>query len=142
MASNLYNNGLYGLLSGSLDYLTDTVQVMLISGSYSFHQSQSYVSEVSSFEASGTGYERKTLASKTITLNTGSNSVNYDAANPTYTALDAGDIASAVLFVSASTENSSSLIANVDFDDLTTNGSDVELQFSASGIFAVNNTIT
>jgi hypothetical protein len=142
MASNLYNNGLYGLLSGSLDFLTDTVDVMLMSGSYTFNASQSYVSEVSSHEVSGTGYERKTLASKTITLDTGSNKVFYDAANPTYTALDAGEIASAVLFVSASTENSSSLLANVDFDDLTTNGSDVELLFSGSGIFAVNNIIT
>jgi len=109
--------------------------------SYSFDAGgQTFVSDISSFEASGTGYERKTLTSKTIALN--GNSVTYDAENPTYTALDAGAIASAVLFASASTDNSSSLIANVDFDDLTTNGSDVELKFSGSGIFAVNNPIS
>jgi len=116
MASNLYNPGL------------------------EFTKTHEFVSDVVANEASGTGYSRKTLANKTQTLD--GDQVEYDADNPTYTALDAGTIASAVIFKEVTNDADSPIIANIDFPDLVTNGSDVELKINVDGIFAVLNNLT
>ena len=142
MASNLYNPGLEKLLSNSIDYDTDTIKVILVNTSHTFTKSHEFVSDIVANEASGTGYSRKTLANKAQTLDTANDRVEFDADNPTYTALDAGTIASAVIYKEVTTDADSPLIANIDFPDLVTNGSDVELQINSEGLFFVTNSIT
>ena len=142
MASNLYNPGLEKLLSNSIDYDTDTIKVILVDTNHTFTKSHEFVSDIVANEASGTGYSRKTLANKTQTLDTANDRVEFDADNPTYTALDAGTIASAVIYKEVTNDADSPLIANIDFADLVTNGSDVELQINSEGLFFVTNSIT
>jgi len=142
MASNLYNPGLEKLLDGTIDYANDTIKVLLVDTSHTFTKGDEFVSDIVANEASGTGYSRKTLANKAITLDTGNDQVEFDADNPTYTALDAGTIASVVIFKEVTNDSDSPLIANIDFPDLVTNGSDVELQINTDGLFAVLNNIT
>lgn len=145
MASNLYNPGLLKLLDGTIDYENDTINVLLVNTSHTYTKSHEFVSDIVANEASnvsGSGYERKTLASKTILLDAANDRVEYDAANPTYTAINAGTIAAAIIFKQVTNDSDSPIIAQIDFADLVTNGSDVELQINADGLFTVTNNIT
>lgn len=145
MASNLYNPGLLKLLDGTIDFENDTIKVLLVDGSHTYTKSNEFVSDIVANEVSnvsGSGYERKTLGSKTITLDASNDRVEYDCANPTYTAIDAGTIASAIVYKEVTNDSDSPIIADIDFADLVTNGSDVELQVNVDGLFTVTNNIS
>lgn len=143
MASNLYNSGLFAILSGSINYLNDTIGLALVNTSYTYSVSHTSLSDITSSEASGVGYTRKVLESKTVTLNSGNNTVNFDAGDFSYPALlTTSSIASGVLFKSGSDDSTSELIANIDFNNITTDGSDFILEFSASGWFNINNPVS
>ena len=144
MASNLYNPGLLKLLDRTVDFENDTIKVLLVDTSHAFDKTDEFVSDIVANEAanvSGSGYERKTLGSKTILLDAANDRVEYDCANPTYTAINAGTIAAAIVFKEGVDDASSPLLAQIDFADLVTNGSDVELQVNADGLFTVTNNI-
>lgn len=145
MASNLYNPGLLKLLNGSIDFANDAIKVLLVNTSHAYDKTDEFVSDIVANEASnvsGSGYERKTLASKTILLDAANDRVEYDAANPLYTSINAGTIAAAIIYKEVTTDSDSPLIAQIDFADLVTNGSDVELQVNVDGLFTVTNNIT
>lgn len=141
MASNLYNPGLSKLLSNTIDYDSDTIKIMLVDTNHTFTKSHEFVSDVVANEVSGTGYSRKTLANKDQRDDFANDRIEYDADNPTYTALDCGTIASAIIFKEVTNDADSPIIANIDFPDLTTNGSDVELKINDEGMFFVTNNI-
>ena len=84
----------------------------------------------------------ETLANASIALDAANDRVEFDADNPSYTALDAGTIAAAIIFKQVNDDTDSPLIAQIDFADLVTNGSDVELQINTEGLFYVTNNIT
>jgi hypothetical protein len=142
MASNLYNPGLGKLLDGTIDFENDTINVLLVDTSHTFDKTHDFVSDIVANEASGTGYARKTLANAAIALDAANDRVEFDADNPSYTALDAGTIAAAIVFKQVTNDADSPLIAQIDFADLVTNGSDVELQINSEGLFYVTNNIT
>ena len=142
MASNLYNPGLEKLLDGTIAFETDTINVLLVNTSHTFTKTHEFVSDIVANEASGTGYARKTLANAAIALDAANDRVEFDADNPSYTALDAGTIAAAIIFKQVTNDADSPLIAQIDFADLVTNGSDVELQINSEGLFYVTNNIT
>lgn len=142
MASNLYNPGLEKLLDGTIDFENDTINVLLVDTNHSFDKTHEFVDDVDTNEASGTGYSRKTLANASIALDAANDRVEFDADNPSYTALDAGTIAAAIIFKQVNDDTDSPLIAQIDFADLVTNGSDVELQINSEGLFYVTNNIT
>ena len=142
MASNLYNPGLEKLLDGTIDFENDTINVLLVDTNHTFDKTHDFVDDIVANEASGTGYSRKTLANASIALDAGNDRVEFDADNPSYTALDAGTIAAAIIFKQVNDDTDSPLIAQIDFADLVTNGSDVELQINSEGLFYVTNNIT
>jgi len=155
MASNLYNKGLHKIVKGPnhpdgdfIDYLNDTIKVLILSptGASAFDVDNEFVADVDANEvtnSSGTGYERKTLASKTVLFDEANDRVEYDADNPTYTAISTNeDLAGAVIFKDTGDDATSPLIAFIEFADLSTNGSDVELQINADGLFTITNNIT
>ena len=142
MASNLYNPGLEKLLDGTIAFESDTINVLLVDTSHTFTKTHEFVSDIVANEASGTGYARKTLANAAIALDAANDRVEFDADNPSYTALDAGTIAAAIIFKQVTNDADSPLIAQIDFADLVTNGSDVELQINSEGLFFVTNNIT
>ena len=142
MASNLYNPGLEKLLDGTIAFESDTINVLLVDTSHTFTKTHEFVSDIVANEASGTGYARKTLANAAIALDAANDRVEFDADNPSYTALDAGTIAAAIIFKQVTNDADSPLIAQIDFADLVTNGSDVELQITSEGLFFVTNNIT
>lgn len=139
MASILYNK-LYQLaLTGGIDLEDDTINVLLVDDTYTADKAHDFVSDVVADELSGTGYTRKTLAGKSVTLDNGNNRVTFDATDPVWTGLDAGVIGGAVIFKQVTNDADSPLICYLDPTNLTTNGSDVTLQFNAAGILRLNN---
>jgi len=140
--SKVYNPGLLKLLDGTIDFENDTINVLLVDDNHSFTKSHEFVSDIVANEASGTGYSRKTLTNASISLDTGNDRVEFDADDISYTGLDAGTIASAILFKQVTNDSDSPLIADVDFTDLVTNGSDVDLQVNAEGFFYITNDVT
>lgn len=148
MASNLFNKGLEKVLDRTIDFINDDIQVLLVDSGYSFDKTDEFVTDITPgtnevTNSSGTGYSRKSLSGKAITLDSGNDRVYFDASNPSYTSINTNEtLAAAIIFKQATDDTDSPLIAMIDFPDLATNGSDVELQINADGLFEVNNTIT
>jgi len=143
--SKVYNPGLLKLLDGTIDFENDTIKLLLVDTNHSFTKSDEFVSDIVANEAtnsSGSGYERKTLANASIALDTGNDRVEFDADDISYTAIDAGTIASAIVYKEVTNDADSPLIADIDFTDLVTNGSDVDLQVNAEGFFYITNDVT
>lgn len=97
-----------------------------------------FVSQVTSLELSGTGYARVTLASPAVTEDDTNDYAKITATNPgTYTAINAGTIAGAWVFLRTSGGGSDidatdPLVCFLDCTDLVTNGGDVTLSFDAT----------
>jgi hypothetical protein len=143
--SKVYNPGLLKLLDGTIDFENDTIKLLLVDTNHSFTKSDEFVSDIVANEAtnsSGSGYERKTLANASIALDAGNDRVEFDADDISYTAIDAGTIASAIIYKEVTNDADSPLIADIDFTDLVTNGSDVDLQVNAEGFFFITNDVT
>jgi len=143
--SKVYNPGLLKLLDGTIDFENDTIKLLLVDTNHSFTKSHEFVSDIVANEAtnsSGSGYERKTLTNASIALDTGNDRVEFDADDISYTAIDAGTIASAIIYKEVTNDADSPLIADIDFTDLVTNGSDVDLQVNAEGFFYITNDVT
>jgi hypothetical protein len=140
-----YNRGKTQVLNGGVDLLTDTIKVMLVNASASFNADHNFVSEVNTNELSGTGYAggfagsgRKTLASKTVTEDDTNDRAEFDAADVTWTAINAGTASAAVLIKEGTADTDSVLIAYLDFTDVVTNGGDFTLQWDAEGILQLS----
>lgn len=144
MASNLYNSGLLKLANGTINFTTDTIGAILVSDGYVFNKAHDFLNDVTTHEVTnsvGTGYERKTLANKTITLV--GDSIVFDADNILYTSITTNQLLSKiVLYKDNASDAANDLIACIDYTDLPTNGSDVEIQFNVAGIFRINNQLT
>ena len=144
MASKVYPAGLKYLTDGTTSYTSDTIKIMLVNSSYTYSDSHDHVDDVSANELSGTGYTggfdgsgRKTLASKTITVN--STHIEFDAADITWTGLNAGTIGGAILIEEITNDASSALLAFIDPTDLPTNGGDVTLVVNSGGFMQIAN---
>ena len=151
MASLAYNKGIREWLAAS--FLVDALKVMLLATTtpYTPNQDHDFVDMAGAndpvdAELNVTGYTRgfggagrKTLASKTATESDANNRVELDAADPTWTGLGAGEtIAFAAIIKEVTNDTLSILYILLDFTDLPTNGSDVTLQFPATGFCHFN----
>lgn len=145
MASNLYNKGLLKLLNGTINPLTDTIEVLLVGPAHVFDKAHEFVSQVTSQEVAndvGTGYERKALANKSYGLDEAGDRVFFDANNVVYSIIKTDKVLHAAIIYKKNTNDADSeLIAMIDFPDLVTNGSDVEVIINENGVFQVNNVI-
>ena len=154
MASGGYTNGIKLWLDGTIDYLVDTIKVMLTSTAtpYTFNADHDAVDEAGTndlidAETNVAGYARgwgaagrKTLATKTIAVNDTSNRVEVDAADVTWTALGSGETLEAAVVIKegAVNDTTSRPIVYLDPTNIATNGSDVTLQFAAAGFLHFN----
>jgi hypothetical protein len=143
MASLLYNRGKKALVAGEVDWddnSTTTIRVLLVNASYSPNADHAYVSSVTN-EVVGTGYTRKNLTTRAVTQNDANDRVECGADNITWTGLDCGTIAGAVVYKQTGGDDTTPaddiLIAYMDFNDLITNGGDVTLQWNALGLFTL-----
>jgi hypothetical protein len=131
-----YNKGAAGILDGSIDLLTDTLKVMLVTDSYVVDADHDFASTPSANEISVSGYGRQTLADKIITEEDASDRAIFDATDVTFSALSAGaTFTGAVLFKDAGGADSANpLIAYYALTPTATDGRGVVLVWDAAGL--------
>jgi hypothetical protein len=140
MASKLYGNFLKLALNKEVDWDTDTIKVALLSNAYTPDQdAHDYFNDVSANEVSGTGYTAggATLASKTITYDSGSNVITLDAADTTWSSSTI-TARYAVVYGSTGTSSTSPLIGYVDFgSDQSSSNGNFTITWDATGIVRI-----
>jgi hypothetical protein len=136
----LYGSFPAKLANKEIDWDTDTIKVALCTSSYTPDQdTHDYFNDVTN-EVSGTGYTAggATLASKTVTYTSGTNTQTFDAADVTW-ASSTITARYAVIYDSTGTAGTSALIGYVDFgSNVVSSGGDFTIQWNASGIFTIS----
>ncbi len=143
----VYNQFKHLESNGTIDLLTDTIKVMLVGSTYTATADDSFVSPtiVAGQELSGTGYVggyagsgRKTLSSKVITRDDTNDRAEFSAAPVTWTSINAGTIAAAVIIRerAATGDTMSELIGYVNTGGfpVVTNGGDFTITWNVEGI--------
>lgn len=121
MSKLVYNEGLYQIASGNIDFDANTFKIMLVGTTYraiadetkrDSHLNRSDVTD----EVSGTGYSSggTTLASVTVTKDTTNNLIKIDAADPSLSSATISGIAGAVIYKSTGSASTDTLIAFLD----------------------------
>lgn len=148
MASITTNKLRQLLLNTGINLLTDTIKVILINSSYTpdpDHDFVNSVTDTTSKELSGTGYVagfagsgRKTLASKTVTKDNTNNVAYVDAADVTWSGINAGTVGYIGVIKEVTTDADSPLLCVIDVADTVTNGGDLTAQWAAAdGLFKI-----
>lgn len=142
MASIIYDSAKKAFLDGTITS-GSTIKAMLVGTGYTADAGHVYVSSASGYELSGTGYTggyggsgRKTLASKTVTVDSVESRAVFDAADLTWTSISAGTAAAVVLVVETGGSDATSLlVAYCDIPDYVTDGGNLAVTWPDSGIF-------
>lgn len=132
MANALYPKAKEAFLDALIDMPTDTIKIALIdTGVYTYNSADQYWSSASS-AIIGTA---ATLTSKTIT-----NGV-FDAADVTFTGVSGASVEALIIYKDTGSAATSPLILYIDVAasglPVTPNGGNINVQFNASGIFAL-----
>jgi len=147
MTDFVYGEGLRASIVGSgmadpIDFLGNTIHVGLSSSTHVPTEDDEFADDggADDFvdgELSGTGYARAALASKALTYDAANDRVEWDAADTTYSGIDAGTAAQAtILDDTGATDADKRLLANIDSGGfpVVTNGGDLTIQWNAEGI--------
>lgn len=146
MASFVYGPSAEKIIEQSLDLLVDTIKVGLSNSTHVPDKDDEFLDnggadDFIDGELSGTGYTsgfgnsgRTALGSKTVVYDTANDRVEFDAANTTWTGIDAGTIEHATLLKEITNDAASPCIAEVDVATQATNGGDITIQWNAEGI--------
>ena len=126
MANKLFPKGATKILSGSINFTSDTIKVALVSSSYTYSAAHEFLSDLG---ATTLGTDQA-LASKTVTDGV------FDAADSVHTAVTGGSTASAwVIYKDTGVAASSPLLMHIDTGTgfpMATNGGDITTQWSSS----------
>lgn len=136
----LYGSFPAKLANKEIDWDTDTIKVALTTSTYTPNQdTHDYFNDITN-EVTGTGYTAggATLASKTVTYTSGTNTQAFDAADVTWSASTI-TARYAIIYDSTGTSSTSALIGYVDFGaDVVSSGGDFTIQWNAAGIFTIS----
>jgi hypothetical protein len=128
MAAALYPSFKKLLLDGDIDLLTDTIRVVLIdTGTYTFSAAHDFYADLTGV----VGTESGALANKTTTAGV------FDADNPVCPSVSGATVEAIVVFKDTGNPATDPLIAFIDGLTLTPDGNNVNVNFNASGIFAL-----
>ena len=118
MANTLYDPGREAFLTGTINWSSDTIKVVLVdTGTYTFSSSHQYYSSISGVIAGP-----QTLGSKTTTNGAA------DAADVTFTAVSGASIEAIIIYKDTGSSATSPLIAYIDTATglpITPNGGDI-----------------
>ena len=148
MTDFLYNTGATEMWDQTIDLLNDTPKAMLVTSSYSADRDDDVVDAAGAndpvdHELSGTGYAagwggsgRKSLASKTITVDKANDRAEFDCADITWSAIDAGTPSQMLTVKEGGADDTTSrLIAHHDSGfPVVTNGGDLTVEINAEGL--------
>lgn len=141
MANVVYNNFKTASLSGQINFASDVIKVMLISGSYTPNIDTHIVTgDVGLFETTGIGYSKGgvQLGTVTVTTDTTDDEGVFDAADSVWSSATFS-ASGAVIYKSGTTAANSWLIGYVDFGaaNSVTNGT-FTIQWNSEGIINAN----
>ena len=124
MANALYSKGKEKILSAAVDFVTDTIKVMLVKNTYPQNlASDEFLSSVEAYRLN----TDQTLAAKSVA------SGAFDAGDATFAAVTAGDTSEGVvIYKDTGSAATSPLIAYIDVITgfpLATNGGDITIQW-------------
>ncbi len=135
----LYGSFPAKLANKEIDWDSDTIKVALTTSSYTPNQdTHDYFDDITN-QVTGAGYTSggATLASKTVTYTSGTNTQAFDAADVTWTSSTI-TARYAVIYDSTGVSSTSALIGYVDFGaDVISSGGDFTIQWNGSGIFTI-----
>lgn len=132
MANAIYPKAKQKFLDALIDMPTDTIKIALIdTGVYTYSSTDEFWSSASAAEI-GTS---QTLNSKTITDGV------FDADNVTFTSVTGASVEALIIYKDTGSAATSPLIMYIDVAasglPVTPNGNNIDVQFNASGIFAL-----
>lgn len=134
MANAVYPKGKKAILDGDVDFLTDTIKIVLVDATYTYSTAHDFLDDIAAGDRVATS---AALSSKTTTDGA------FDAADVTFTSLSGNTVTSWVLFKDTGSAATSQLIAYFDTVSgggalsFTPNGGNFTLSFGASGIFTI-----
>ncbi len=149
MATIVYNRAKKEIMDGTIDLLTDVLKIMLVNSGYVANADHDFVDEAGANdpidqELSGTGYDpgfagsgRKTLSGKAVSEDDANDRAEFDdTGDITWTGINAGTAAAAILYKHLTSDAASVLIAYIDSGGfpVVTNGGDLTIQWNAEGI--------
>lgn len=109
MASLVHDNYRKLAAQADVDWLVDTIKILLVEAGHTPDASDVYVADIVADEVDDASYARKTLAGKTVTVS--SNRANLNADNPVWALLiDAQDVGGAYVFKQVTNDSDSPLI--------------------------------
>lgn len=137
---DIYDNALWIISRGTVDFGSDSLGVLLLNNGYTFSNSHNVVSDVTSFEISGGNYARKDLMNAELSL--ANNIVTFDADNVVWTNLNAsGVVRYAIVYRMADeygADDESQVLFYLDLGvNYTPDGTTFSIQWNASGIFTL-----
>ena len=153
MASFVYNRAAKEILDGTIDLVAHTIKVMLVTSSYVANRDNDFVdaggaNDPIDHELSGTGYGagfggsgRKTLANKAFSEDDPNDRGEFDnTLDLTWTAINAGTAAAAIVYRHNTADTDSVLIAYIDSGGfpIVTNGGDLSINWDAQGIIQLS----
>lgn len=119
-------------------FSTSTYRVLLLKGSgYTANVDHDFVSDLTpaSNETALSGYSRQTLGTKTVTYDDTLNRMTYDAADPAFGTIVAGDTISAMVLYRFVTNDADSLLMGYyDLADTGTNGTPFGVTLASTGL--------
>jgi hypothetical protein len=134
MANTIYPKGKKAILDGDVDFLTDTIKIVLCDATVTYNSAHDFLDDIAAGDRVATS---AALASKTTTDGA------FDAADQIFTALTGNAVTSWILYKDTGNEATSQLIAFFDTVSgggalsFTPNGGNFTLVFGASGIFTI-----
>lgn len=147
MASFVYVIAASDMWQDIVDLLNDTIKMGLSNSTHVPDKDDEFLdiagtTDFTANELSGTGYVsgfgnsgRLTLASKTITSDLVNDRAEFDCADLTWTAIDAGTAAQSTVLKEITDDTLSKTIFNIDGGfPITTNGGDFTFQVNAEGL--------
>lgn len=132
----VYNLFKEGLLSGDVDLSGDTLKVILVAGYTPDIDVDEGYADVIGYEESGDGYAAggEAIANATLSLDSGSDTITFDADDVTWTGLDVGTPSHAILY--DDTHGSDLLLVCWELGRAS-NGANYVLQINALGILTL-----
>lgn len=137
MTSFMSNYAKAKIMAGDIDLNADDIRVILVDSSFNGAANHQFVGDIPVLgELNGTGYVRKALSDEAVNVDTVNNRAEFDATDVTWTGINAGTAAGAVLYKHVTNDADSPFIAFIDSGGfpITTNGGDVTIQWNAEGI--------
>jgi len=151
-AAFVYNTAASDMWQDIIDLLNDTIKIGLSTSTHVPNRDDDFLdiagsTDFTAGELTGTGYTagfggagRKTLASKTITVDKTNDRAEFDCADITWTAISAGTAAQATVLKEITNDAASKTIANIDSGGfpVVTNGGDLTIQVNVEGLIQLS----